>query len=205
MRRDVPAVSRSTARPGPPTGRAVPRSTFVTTNKIHRTLTDAIPARPRSFRRTPDPGPAEVVLEIPGKPVSKERPRFNTKTGRAYTPGKTKDAEEVVRWHAKLAGLKVDRHSLFSVDFVFFCEGQRKRDNDNMQKLVQDALNKIVWWDDSQVRRSSVDVIYGSSQPRSVITIRRLDAADLAAMQRTAHLDVYFSDPPETHPDPEEQ
>ncbi|MFP5368453.1 MAG: RusA family crossover junction endodeoxyribonuclease [Actinomycetes bacterium] len=133
-----------------------------------------MPARPRSYQRLrAEAGPEELVLEIPGNPVSKERPRTG-KGGHFYTPRKTRDAEDVVKWHARAAGAKCDRHSLFSVDFVFFCQGNRLRDNDNMQKLVQDALNKVVWWDDSQIRHSSVDVIYGSPQPRSVITIRRL-------------------------------
>ncbi len=115
-----------------------------------------------------------MVLEIPGQPISKERARQDPRSGRWYTPQKTQAGEEAVRWHARAAGARVDRHSLFEVDFAFFCGGQRKRDNDNMQKLVQDALNKIVWWDDSQIRRSTVEVVYGSPLPRSVITIRRI-------------------------------
>ena len=134
-----------------------------------------IPAKPKSYRRDPPQSPEEMVLVIEGQPVSKERPRTG-KGGHFYTPRKTTDAEEVVKWHAKMAGARVDRHSLFSVDFVFFCAGNRKRDNDNMQKLVQDALNKIVWWDDSQIRHSTVEVLYGSPHPRSVITVRRIES-----------------------------
>ena len=32
------------------------------------------------------------------KPTTKERPRFNTSTGRAFTTGKTRAFEEALKW-----------------------------------------------------------------------------------------------------------
>ena len=38
-----------------------------------------------------------VKFTVPGEPVAKGRPRFNTRTGRAYTPEKTLDYENKIR------------------------------------------------------------------------------------------------------------
>ncbi|EGT4933384.1 TPA: RusA family crossover junction endodeoxyribonuclease, partial [Clostridioides difficile] len=40
----------------------------------------------------------KVFLVIDGEPVGKERPRFNLATKRTYTPQKTKDYEELIKW-----------------------------------------------------------------------------------------------------------
>ena len=40
---------------------------------------------------------------VPGRPVPKERPRFNRKTGRAYTPPRTQAAQANVGWYARIS------------------------------------------------------------------------------------------------------
>jgi crossover junction endodeoxyribonuclease RusA len=88
---------------------------------------------------------------VDGEPVSKERARI---TGRGtYTPVKTVAAEARIAWGFRQAakGWKVDDTSEFIVGMSFFLSTRRRRDIDNMMKLVMDALNGVCWKDDSQV------------------------------------------------------
>jgi crossover junction endodeoxyribonuclease RusA len=92
-----------------------------------------------------------VKFVVEGAPVPKERPRFNTKTGRVYTPRKTKTAEDHIAWEFKRHyGAKLltqDVHVCLS----FHLEKGQRADLDNLVKTVLDALNGVAWKDDAQV------------------------------------------------------
>ena len=87
-------------------------------------------------------------FSIPGTPVPKGRPRFGK--GHAYTPAKTREAEERVRAAARNAGIRKPAEGLVSVTAVFY--GAERSDVDNLAKLILDSLNKLAWRDDRQVR-----------------------------------------------------
>jgi len=94
---------------------------------------------------------------IDGEPVSKARARFaGTKNGgtRAYTPAKTKTAEERVAWMFRQSAPGYgppDATSAFGLFGIFFHGTNQRRDVDNMLKLLCDGLNGVAWKDDSQV------------------------------------------------------
>lgn len=91
----------------------------------------------------------ETFLIIVGEPRSKERPQWNN--GRAYTPPKTREAEKVIR-QAYLNRFANRRHKgHLRVDLEFYMESWRRKDLDNMEKLVLDALNDLAYDDDSQI------------------------------------------------------
>ena len=99
-------------------------------------------------------------------PVAKQRPRM-TKTGRAYTPAKTRQAEKTA---AELIKQQFDQ-APYSQDLFVIVEAYHKRpqrlnskrtppgpvykrtrpDADNILKLYADAGNEILWEDDNQI------------------------------------------------------
>lgn len=135
-----------------------------------------------------------VTITVPGKPGSKGRPRFSRKSGTAYTPAKTENAEAFVKVLAvqEMAGrapmdgpVSVRMAATFDVPASW---SQKKRaaalcglirptgkpDLDNLQKLASDALNKIVFRDDAQIVDFHATKAYGP-QALTVITVRPLD------------------------------
>lgn len=115
---------------------------------------------------------AELLIHIPGEIRGKGRPRFSTVNGRArpYTDTKTANAETWVKacaieqvgqpcWEGPLSvtiniavsmpASKPKKWKLEALSGSIRPTG--KPDFDNTSKLLCDALNGIVWKDDSQI------------------------------------------------------
>lgn len=119
-----------------------------------------------------------VVVEMPGEPVAKGRPRFGR--GRVYTPRKTSVYEDQLKWVARLAmrgremftgPVKVDMLALFEIPKSWPARKKTdalnglvrptgKPDIDNLLKTAADALNGIVWADDAQIVIASISKRY---------------------------------------------
>ena len=54
-------------------------------------------------------------FEVPGKITGKARPRVNTLTGRAYTPGNTKDYEMLIKQYFKVKYPRYIYSSFFKI------------------------------------------------------------------------------------------
>ena len=95
---------------------------------------------------------AELRFVVEGEPVPKGRPRF---AGHAYTPGRTRDAEEEVRIQALTATTGKSWFLLdgyrYGVEMRFYRSTARPVDLDNLVKLATDACNGVLWLDDSQI------------------------------------------------------
>lgn len=122
-----------------------------------------------------------VVVEMPGEPVAKGRPRFGR--GRVYTPRKTSVYEDQLKWVARLAmrgremfvgPVKVDMLALFEIPKSWPARKKTdamnglvrptgKPDIDNLLKTAADALNKIIWHDDAQVVRATIAKRYSDT------------------------------------------
>lgn len=112
----------------------------------------------------------EIILNLAGEPKGKARPRFSRKSGRAYTPAETVSYEGALRVLAQqvMAGrpplegpVSVDITAYFSIPLSWSKKKRalaetggvhptKKPDWDNIAKL-SDALNGVVWRDDTQV------------------------------------------------------
>ena len=132
-----------------------------------------------------------VWFEVGGEPFGKERPRV---AGHAYTPKKTKDKEEEIALTYKSIyhGFKFEKGVPLKVEMDFYfgipkATSKKKRvgmekgevrptkrpDIDNVQKLVLDASNGVVWADDSQV----VEVVarkHWSDRPRIEVGVMEI-------------------------------
>ena len=115
---------------------------------------------------------------VPGEPVSKARARTTFKDGKAvtYAPAATVAAEEVIRgWYLDGDRQFVDADvARIGVRIFFYSKDRRRRDIDNMGKLILDALNKIAWADDSQINELILWRSSDRTNPRTEILIYTL-------------------------------
>ena len=128
-----------------------------------------------------------ITFDLPGKPHAKARPRV-TRTGRAYTPEATRQAEGFIRHQAAQAmtdtevlrgavqawvEIEVEPPISFSkkkraaalAGEVFPMSGG---DIDNIAKAIFDACNGVVYLDDKQVVKLSMMKRYGE---RDITTV----------------------------------
>lgn len=127
-----------------------------------------------------------IIFEIPGEAVGKERPR-TTKRGFTYTPAKTRDYEEFVRFkfREKYKGQPTTEAVWVSiivwiVPAKSWSKKKKKEmiekppiktpDADNIAKIILDALNDAAWKDDKQVVHLEVEKLWGFEE-KVVVTI----------------------------------
>ena len=110
-----------------------------------------------------------VKFTVPGKPQGKARPRFNTYTGRTYTPSKTGAYERLIALCFKQAGgklldgaIRIDIKAYYPIAKSHTKKAKAgmesgeikatiKPDIDNVAKAVLDGLNGVAFEDDKQV------------------------------------------------------
>ena len=143
---------------------------------------------------------APLHIIVDGTPVAKGRPKFSTINGhaRAITPAKTRNYENWVRMCGvqamNLAGrstmdeaidLKLIAHVPIPSSWskkrqIKAALGEihptKRPDLDNFLKAAKDALNGIVWRDDSQIVNISARKVYGET-PKLVITVEPIRSA----------------------------
>lgn len=114
----------------------------------------------------------EVSFTSSGEPVPKGRPRVVGR--RTYTPLATVQAETVLGWAARKAmGGQPPLTGPLAVDLAFSTTRAALRgDLDNLAKLVLDAMNKIVYVDDRQVKQLVIDVYEGRAQSLTSVRVR---------------------------------
>ena len=125
-----------------------------------------------------------------GQPVGKGRPRFSRASGTVYTPEKTARYEERLAWAAQsvMAGRPLLTDALYVTIRAYMdipkykpkkwreaahdgrLHPTTKPDLDNIAKML-DALNRVVWVDDSQIVELRVSKWY-SNRPRIEIIVK---------------------------------
>lgn len=140
-----------------------------------------------------------IEIRLDGEPCGKGRPRFSRASGTAYTPEKTRTYEGMLRTKAMDAmrgrrpidgPFRVTIEARFSIPASWpkwkkaaAHTGQwrhvSKPDGDNLLKVL-DALNHVVFVDDSQATRSEILKRY-HEQPALLIWIEPLSQAGAAA------------------------
>lgn len=143
----------------------------------------------------------KISLSIPGKPVGKDRPRFDPRSGRVYTPTSTADAELAIAkaWMAATVGrrpftgpVKLTIIAVFeappswpkrlrdeTAGAQVWQIARGEADLDNIIKLVSDALNRKAYVDDAQVAVITCGKRYGSPA-RTDISVEALPQPEAA-------------------------
>ena len=129
-------------------------------------------------------------FEMIGDIVGKARPRMNTRTGKAYTPTKTKNYEYFLRqlfirkypnFITIETRVKVNIIAYFDIPKSTSKKKEaemlkgaisptKKPDADNIVKIVLDAMNKFAFKDDTQVTKLQIEKKY-SKTPKIYIKI----------------------------------
>lgn len=140
-----------------------------------------------------------IYFKVNEEPVAKARPRF-TRTGHTYTPKKTNDYEESIRFafmsqtcermpiYPKGVPLKVQALFAKSVPKSYTKKKREaclngdllptgKADLDNYLKAVLDALNGLAFEDDSQIVMTTAEKIY-AEVPYVAVQIRAINELD---------------------------
>lgn len=133
----------------------------------------------------------DIFLEV--TPTAKGRPRLG-KGGNAYTPAKTRMAEREIRClliaeinkadikitekpvYVKMAfhypyPRKMSQHDKLLADLGMFYKVTRP-DLDNLEKLILDSMNGLIFYDDNQVVKLSSEKIYS---PREGVELKVLE------------------------------
>lgn len=117
--------------------------------------------------------PARVVSVVHhGPPKPKGRPRFDRRTGRAYTPARTRAAETALLLDLKRAigGRRFDGEVVLVA--VFVLPNRRRVDADNLVKTVMDAGTRAgAWADDSQVTATAQLLELDAAWPRTIVAM----------------------------------
>ena len=133
-----------------------------------------------------------MKFEILGKPVAKQRPRLS-KQGFAYTPSKTVNYENLVRYtfqsefpnHKPFEGIiEANIIAVFEIPKSYSKKKREeiknnynlyphKSDCDNIAKIILDSLNGIAYRDDAQVAMLSVNKIYGE-QAKVIVELKEI-------------------------------
>lgn len=129
-------------------------------------------------------------FEMLGNIQGKARPRMNTRTGRAYTPTKTKLYEYSLRqWFCRnypnfkpiegrvkvaiIAYFEIPKSTSKKKEAEMLSNNispTKKPDIDNIVKIVLDGMNKFAFKDDTQVIKLEVEKKY-AEKPRMYIKI----------------------------------
>jgi hypothetical protein len=143
-----------------------------------------------------------VKFTVLGEPAGKGRPRFSNagQYVKAYTPEKTVSYENLVKLEYRRQcddyrfedGVPLDLRIIayYSIPKStskkkkalmeqYKIRPMKKPDNDNIVKIIQDALNLVAYHDDVQIVDCQLRKFY-SQNPRVVVTIR--EAAEFACL-----------------------
>jgi Holliday junction resolvase RusA-like endonuclease len=115
-----------------------------------------------------------LTFTVHGKPQGKQRARRG-KGGRWYTPKETVAFETLVRNAAfiKMAtmGIRRDWTGDVTMNVACYFPDARRRDADNVQKAIGDALNGFVYVDDSQIVKWTVTKAIDRERPRTEVEV----------------------------------
>jgi Holliday junction resolvase RusA-like endonuclease len=113
-----------------------------------------------------------ITFFVQGNPIPKQSFRY-TKNGGGFTDPRMKTWQEMVAAEAHNA--MVERDMLtgnLKATLMFSVNDKRRKDLDNLSKGTLDALTGIVFKDDSQIIRLTIEKQYDKSNPGVFISVQ---------------------------------
>jgi len=104
-----------------------------------------------------------VKLWFSGNPIPKGRPRLGLRG--VYTRASTKEWEETVGWQCRDQWKRKPLLGPLGIEFIFYRENRRKVDLDNLEKSMLDALEGILYENDSQIKKKSGEIRHSKEHP----------------------------------------
>ena len=119
---------------------------------------------------------ADVTLTLPWAVLCSVNKRVNRVGDRIRLTREYRQSKEAARLLVSSQTRDVPlMEGPVAVDLAFHMPDRRKRDPDNLLKLIHDALTGFVYEDDDQIRRQSWEVVgVDRDDPRAEITVRAL-------------------------------
>lgn len=119
------------------------------------------------------PNPFRVQFRVDGQPLPKQSYRAKGRGG--YTEPRIKAYQEHVAWMAREAMAGMPPYSgRVSVHYKFKRSDKGRCDFENLCKLAGDAMNGIVYLDDSQICEAHVYLERGVEHPEAVIFVEAM-------------------------------
>jgi Holliday junction resolvase RusA-like endonuclease len=94
-----------------------------------------------------------------------------------YMTNVGKALKEQYQWEARSQWKGKPLEGGIEVSITLYFGTKRKADLDNFNKLSLDALTGIVWEDDSQIARLTIERGYDNARPRVEIEVKTMPAA----------------------------
>jgi Holliday junction resolvase RusA-like endonuclease len=119
----------------------------------------------------------DVTFVVPGPVVPWQRAA--SVGARRFTPAKQRAYQANVRMHALAARPRgpwlPSKHARYRVDVEAFLPDERRRDLDNVAKTILDALNGVLYLDDSQVVTLLVATHIDRERPRVEVAVAEVE------------------------------
>lgn len=113
--------------------------------------------------------PMTIILK--GNPISTNNCYHNVRANMRILTTKARALKEDYAWQARTQFKGKPLSFNIEIFIKIYFGTKRKYDWDNFHKLSQDSLNGIVWEDDSQITKATVEKFYDKENPRIEILV----------------------------------
>ena len=110
-----------------------------------------------------------MKIIIPGNPISVNHYTANTKFGRKYLTKKAKEYQKVVKESSK--HITEPFTGDVQVKVIYYFGDKRRRDLLNYDKVWADSFEGIVYLDDKQIIKATLEKKYDKENPRTEVEI----------------------------------
>lgn len=113
-----------------------------------------------------------MIIILKGKPLSTNNCYYHAGKGITFIKAGAKTLKEDYAWQARSQFKGEPLKEKLEINIQLYFPQKREYDWDNFHKLSMDALTGIVWIDDSQIQKATVEKFYDKENPRIELDIK---------------------------------